>query len=227
MMEATEKVGPSFRNAGNGLDLQVTSITETPDTLWYECPHVVEILLIGHVPWCQREMTTHTAFILPHRVHGGPGCAGPPPSAGKEIVHPVGQCNAGTVRERPLGTAGQKTLSAHCVEGGDFCKRLAEHVLQNSPRAVVQSLMTRVGRHRQLRASLRHFRGPWRQGRGGVPPGPKGDEGQQALAGTLRGALDKAGTTRGSCDVVCGKDVCEHGDRTVCTCSPRSLPCRG
>ena len=147
-------------------------------------------------------MTKHTACIIPHRLNFGPGFAGTPPRAGKEIGHTAWQCKAGTVSELHLGKACKKTIIAHFFEGWDFCKRLADHVLQKSHSAVVHSLMNRFGRHRQMRAALRHFRGQLRQCRGGVTPGPKGDEGQKEFAGHLRCAFDKAGTTRGSFDVV-------------------------
>jgi hypothetical protein len=44
------------------------------------------------------------------------------------------------------------------------------------------------------------------------------------LAGHLRRPFDQASTTCRGFDVVCRKEVCEHGDRTACTCSHGSLP---
>src|SRR5713101_4887062 len=94
---------------------------------------------------------TH-CFYNPTPLEFGPGFAGTPPRARKEIVHTVWQCKAGTVSEIHLGKACKKTIIAHFFEGWYFCKRLADHVLQKRHCAVVHSLMNRFGRHRQMRA---------------------------------------------------------------------------
>jgi hypothetical protein len=87
-------------------------------------------------------------------------------------------------------------------------------------------LMNGFRRYLHLLVPLRHLRRPWCQRRGGVTPGPKGDEGQKQCACQLRRAFDKAGAPRGGCDVVCSKAVCSHGYRTACTGSHGSLPGR-
>jgi hypothetical protein len=85
MMEAASKVGPSFHNAGTGFALQVPSIKDTQDPFVCEGHHGVDLLLIGHVPWRQRAMATHTAFIVPHRLHFGPGLGRTPSRAGTQL----------------------------------------------------------------------------------------------------------------------------------------------
>lgn len=76
------------------------------------------------------------------------------------------------------------------------------------PRAFVHPLMNRCWRHLNLRSQLRHFRGQLRQRGLGITPHPEGDQGQKEVARNFRGALDKAGPTGGSFDVVGGKELC-------------------
>jgi hypothetical protein len=75
----------------------------------------------------------------------------------------------------------------------------------------VHALMDGLRRHLDLLVQVRHFRRQLRQCRGGIIPGPKGDESQKQFAGQLRRTCDKASATCGVFDVVCRKEVCLHG----------------
>ena len=107
-----------------------------------------------------------------------------------------------TVSEIPLGKVGKQPIIANFFYGWYFCQRLTDHVLKKSKRPLVHALMNGFRRHLHLLVQLRHRRRQLRHRRGGVTPGPKGDEGQKQFAGQLRRAFAKAGAPRGGFDVV-------------------------
>ena len=91
----------------------------------------------------------------------------------------VGKCKPGTISEIHLGKGGKQPIIADFVYGLDFGKCLTEHVLEKSHGTLVHALMNGFRRHLHLLVQVRHLRRQLCQRRGGVTPGPKGDEGQK------------------------------------------------
>src|SRR5713101_7287940 len=147
-------------------------------------------------------MTKSTAFIVPHRLDFRSGFCRTPSRARKEIMQTFWKLKTGTVSEIHLGKVCEKPIIADFFYGLDFRQRLTDHVLKESKRTLVHALMNGFRRTLHLLVQWRHLRRQLRQRRGGVTPGPKGDEGQKQFAGQLRRAFDKAGATRGGFDVV-------------------------
>jgi hypothetical protein len=103
MVQATSKVGSICGNASQGFALQGASITEQHGPFGCEGHHRVPRGLLWYVPWGQRIMSTYTAFLVPHRLHVGPGLVGTASRAEKKGVQTVGQCKTGTIGEGALG----------------------------------------------------------------------------------------------------------------------------
>jgi hypothetical protein len=134
------------------------------------------------VPWWQPARPKAPACRGPHRWDCGAGFCRPPARARQASrptfwqLHP---CPGSALR---LGTGGQQPRIAVCCSGLDFGPRGLEPVLKQSQRTLVQALLEGFRRHRHRLGPWRHLRRPWRQRRGGVTPGPTGDEGQPQVA---------------------------------------------
>ncbi len=153
-------------------------------------------------------MVERTAFVIPHELNFCPRLGRTPPCPREGVLQTIWQAKARAVGAMHLGEVGKEVRLAPCLAGVYFCQSGADHFSQKGQRAFVPTLLNRFWRPLNLRSHLRHFRGQLRKRGLGITPHPAGDQGQKEFARNVRGALDKAGPTGGSFDVVGGKALC-------------------
>lgn len=202
MIEATATIRASRRNAGEGFDRKIASITEEHDAFLRQSDDLIDRALIGHVPWGQRTMTTKTAFRVPYGLHLGAGLCCTPSSTGKSRVEFFGQCKSRTVSNIDVGKGRNQAIITPRVEGLELCQGRLDHVLQQGHGFLVQALMHGCRRDVHLRAQWGDRRRQWCQRRLGLTPGPKRYKGQTKGARHLRRAFANASAPHGGCDIV-------------------------
>jgi len=208
MIEATAKIRPSRRKAGESFDLKIASIKDKQSAFLCQGHDRVDISLGWDVPWCQRKMSKKTAFIVPHGLNLSAGFCGTPSRAGKRLVECFRQFKASTVRNIDFAKGRKQAIITHGSEGLEFCQDLSKHVLQKGNGFLVHALMNGFGRDLHRLPQLGALRRQLGQGRLALTPGPKRHQGQKEFPRDLRRALDKAGAPGGGFDVVGRKKVC-------------------
>jgi hypothetical protein len=147
MLEATDKIRSSRRHACQGFDRKIASINDEQNLFIRSGDDLIARALIWNVPWCQRDMTQHTTFLVPYGLNLGACCGRTPASTGKRLVELFRKFKAGAVSGIAFRKGGKPPSITPMFEGVDGGQGLTDHLLQKSHGLLVHALMNGFRRH--------------------------------------------------------------------------------